>query len=73
MSEDLEYRLRSESLYDVRRHASVIGWRADNFAAMGFSHLEATALAIRRDVDREAVAKLLARGASPDQARRILT
>lgn len=58
-----------DSVYNVdeTREAAIITWRADCFERYGFARYLATALAVRRDVDREYVATLIARGATPTQ------
>lgn len=69
LEEGEEYFLRASGdwpLYDVNSpyDAQVIEWRAECFKRAGLESLDATALAMRRDVDRERVLKLLAAGCS---------
>ena len=70
LGEGEEYVLRApgDLTYDVASpyDAKVIGWRAECFERAGLDALDATALAVRRDVDRERVLKLLAAGCSKD-------
>jgi len=52
-----------ERLYVMAVDMKVIGWRVECFEGRGFDHADALALALRRDVDREEVERLLDRGA----------
>lgn len=74
LSEGEEYALQSaDSLhYDAEVDASVIAWRVECFQEYGFTHADALALAVRRDVDRERVRLMRAAGALPHTIMRIL-
>lgn len=71
-----EYELRADAapLYNVDepREAQIVDWRVRCFERAGFTPLDAGALAVRRDVDRADAEALLAAGATPEQATRIL-
>lgn len=65
-----EYELRAPSdrpTYDYRVDAKIIGWRAECFEARGFGPAVAALLAMRRDVDRVQVERLLDQGATHRQ------
>lgn len=53
-------------LYDVteRQDHGIVSWRVDCFQGRGFDHADALTMALRRDVDRGEVERLLDRGAS---------
>lgn len=63
-----EYELRSpgDPTYNVaeERDARIIEWRTRCFKGLGFTELNAAALAVRRDVDRARVERMLGAGAS---------
>lgn len=69
-----EYELRTEPdrLYDLEHDAKIIDWRVQCFLELGFDVLYAGVLAVRRDVDREEVERLIAAGANPELAVQIL-
>ena len=69
-----EYELRGDAsrTYDVKRDVKIVEWRAKCFREYGFTQLEADALAVRRDVDRELVEDLLSAGATHAQVRAIV-
>lgn len=70
------YELRApaeERVYDAHHDAKLIDWRMLCFLRAGLEHLHASALAIRRDVDREEVERLLNGGATPAQVLEIVT
>lgn len=70
-----EYELRAPDdapLYDAEKDRPLIDWRVGCFEALGFPVAFAIALALRRDVDREQVAGLIRRGATPMQALEIV-
>lgn len=70
-----EYELRSPdvSLYDLHVDAKTVGWRAECFEGRGFSPGAAMMLALRRDVDRAHVERLLDQGATHLQVMELLT
>lgn len=51
--------------YDVHDPAQrkIVKWRDECFSALGFGPTQALALAMRRDVDREAVTRMVRSGA----------
>ena len=69
-----EYDLRGDAsrTYDAERDKKIIDWRASCFVRRGFTKLEADALAIRRDVDRQYVEDLLDAGATHAEVRAIV-
>jgi hypothetical protein len=69
-----EYTLRTDParLYDPEGDGKIVDWRILCFMRLGFESLQASALAVRKDIDREAVARLIGRGATPDQVYAIL-
>jgi hypothetical protein len=70
-----EYELRRPGdarLYDTEVDAKIIAWRAECFVRLGFTPLAARALAMRRDVDREQVERLLKLGATRRQVRTLV-
>lgn len=72
---DEEYELRApseERLYSPEHDAAVIAWRAGCFEALGFAAYVAGALALRRDVDREYVTRLIRGGATHEQVTTIV-
>lgn len=60
--------------YDLAntKDADIVAWRADAFGALGFNFVQASELAMRRDVDRAQVARLIGQGATPDQVCEIV-
>lgn len=74
VGEGEEYELRTDAdrLYDIEADAKVVGWRTDAFKALGFSAFAAAALAVRKDVDREKVQRMVGGGATPLQVAAIL-
>ena len=74
LGEGEEYELRApgERLYMMATDMRVIGWRVECFEARGFEHLDALALALRRDIGREEVDRLRDEGATPKQVMDIL-
>ena len=52
--------------------ARIVMWRLDCFEKLGFTRTAATALAIRRDIERTRVEGLVAQGAFPHQVIGIL-
>lgn len=72
--QDEEYELRGDAplLYDYDLDGKIVGWRLKMFFDLGFDVVNATALALRRDVDRQQVSDLLAAGATPQQVTGIL-
>lgn len=68
-----EYRLHSDArFYSIEADAGIVDWRAECFARMGFSKFQAHTMAIRRDIDREYVEGLLAKGAHHSHVLEIL-
>lgn len=70
-----EYVLRAptaEPLYDPDADAKIVAWRLTSFEDLGFDALYASTLALRRDVDREQVERMIQAGATPDQVREIV-
>lgn len=59
-------------VYDPTSEIGIVQWRLQCFEADGFAPLGASALALRRDVDREMVGRMLAGGASHTQVLAIL-
>lgn len=57
---------------DEPKEQVIVNWRADCFLGAGLDLAHALALAIRRDVDRVVVERLLSRGASSAQVVAIL-
>lgn len=70
--EEYELRPNAMRLYDIRVDAKIVGWRMECFERLGFNSVEAVKLARRRDVDREAVERWRAQGATPEQVLTIL-
>lgn len=50
----------------------LVAWRVLCFLDLGFDELGATALAIRKDVDRDEVQRLVRAGAAPSQVEEIV-
>ncbi len=70
-----EYELRAPGLertYDPEHDAKLIDWRTLSFLSLGFSPVVASVMAIRRDIDRELVERMVRRGATPLQVAAIL-
>lgn len=55
-------------LYDITdpEEGRVVAWRMECFERAGFAQLEASALALRRDVDRAVVERMVEDGAPPE-------
>lgn len=70
--DDYSARSRTARLYDLKHDAEIVSWRNDCFRAAGFDHPDSMALAIRRDIERPEVERLLERGASHLQVALIL-
>lgn len=70
--EEYELRTDPDRLYDLEHDAKIIDWRVMCFLELGFDVLNAGVLAVRRDVDREEVERLINGGATPEQATEIL-
>lgn len=51
-------------LYSPEADAGIVAWRTLCFMRMGFREFHATSLALRRDVDREHVERLVREGCS---------
>lgn len=62
-----ELRPAGDRLYSMASDMRVIGWRVECFEAKGFDHVDALALALRRDVDRVEVERLVDDGATHRQ------
>jgi hypothetical protein len=71
---DEEYELRSPDAmtYDPELDARIVSWRARCFERLGLQPLHVTVLAIRRDVDRHTVERLVDLGADSGQVAGIL-
>lgn len=54
----------SERLFDPEHDAKIIDWRTLAFMKLGFTEFNAVALAVRRDIDREHVERLVREGCS---------
>lgn len=70
-----EYELKASDdvrLYDLEHDAKIIDWRVESFLALGFDVLNAAVLAVRRDIDREEVERLIKAGGSPETVTLIL-
>lgn len=64
------YELRAPTdfpTYDPAVDTKVIDWRMDAFVARGFGLLKARCLAVRRDIDRAQVERMLDQGATHAQ------
>lgn len=63
---DEEYELRPAAMrvYDADADAKIVDWRLRCFVALGFTELDASAMAVRRDVDRDHVERLVKEGCS---------
>lgn len=59
-------------LYDPVADTKIVTWRLDSFERLGFDALEASALSVRRDIDREHVERMLKGGASHAQVMGIV-
>lgn len=61
-------------LYDTTEpyEATLVAWRVDCFEGYGFPHSDAMVMALRKDVDRDYVGRLLKEGATHDEAREIV-
>lgn len=70
--EEYELRPASTRLYSIDVDIKVVGWRVECFEARGMSHVQAMALAIRRDVDRAHVERLLDEGATVEQVMELV-
>ena len=72
-----EYDLRSpdELLYNLEseKDAKIVAWRVRCFERAGMTDLDATILALRRNVDRVDVERALKGGASSSQVRDIFS
>lgn len=63
--EEYELGQVSERVYDPHHDAKIVDWRVVCFLRLGFNNLQATTLAMRRDVDRSEVERLRGRGCAP--------
>jgi hypothetical protein len=72
--EEYELRVADDPVYNVddEREAAIVRWRLDCFERAGMESLAATALAVRRDVDRVSVERMLSAGASASQITAIV-
>jgi hypothetical protein len=62
-----------ERLYSPSGDEKIVDWRLLCFLRLGFSQLDASALAVRRDVDRHFVEhRLIRRGCPPRLAMEVL-
>jgi hypothetical protein len=64
--EEYELRPPGDPVYNVDepKEAQIVGWRTECFERLGFGPTAAVALAVRRDVDRENVKRLVVEGCS---------
>lgn len=60
-------------LYDVGTDLNIVVWRVGCFECAGFDHGDAMILAVRRDVDRDEVERLLTKGATHGQVLALVT
>lgn len=76
LGEGDEYEIRTpdELVYDLSDpvQRKVVGWRVDCFERLGLGVIEASALAVRRDIDRSQVENMLTNGASVNQVLSIV-
>jgi len=59
-------------LYHPDADEKIVAWRTLSFLRLGFSTLDASALAIRKDIDREHVQRLVREGCSAGLILRIV-
>jgi hypothetical protein len=71
--EEYELRAADVRLYDPDADVKIVDWRTDCFVECGFKLGRATVLALRRDVDRQYVERLLKEGATHDEVWDIVT
>jgi hypothetical protein len=62
----------TEPLYDTEHDEKIVDWRCDCFVDRGFLVIQATALAVRRDIDRVLVERLLDQGATHAEVMEIV-
>lgn len=63
----------SGPVYNPAADKQVVDWRLECFTRLGFSQLEASALAVRRDVDHHYVERyFIRRGCPPRLAMEVL-
>jgi hypothetical protein len=70
-----EYELKdpgAHRYYDPEADAAIIDWRTLSFMELGFNAVQSSVLAMRRDVDREYVERLVGAGCTHGTAMRIL-
>lgn len=71
-----EYELRPNDTptynLDNERDAKIVAWRLSCLERAGLPLLDASAIALRRDIDREHVERMLGAGATPTQVRAIV-
>lgn len=73
LGEGEEYELSCDArFYDVAGDAKLVNWRSDTFLRLGFTPFQSHTMAIRRDIDREEVERLLKAGAVHSQIVAIL-
>lgn len=72
--EEYELRACDEPTYNLNdeRESKIVGWRWECFENAGMTNLDAGVLAVRRDVDREQVERMLREGATSTQVRDIV-
>jgi len=68
VGEGEEYELRpvDDLTYDLSdaEQRKIVGWKVDCFERLGFGVVEASAMAVRRDIERERVESMVRKGAS---------
>jgi hypothetical protein len=70
--EEYELGRVSTRLYDPVHDSKIIDWRMLQFIKLGIGELDASALAARRDVDREHVQRLVRGGCSASLVKEIV-
>jgi hypothetical protein len=63
-----------DALYNVEeeRDARIVEWRMHSFHLLGIDELTSSSLAVRRDIDRALVERMVIGGATTDELRAIL-
>jgi hypothetical protein len=68
---DLEHSPRSYNVAE-ERDAKIVDWRASCFEMLGLDELTSAALAVRRDIDRVQVERMVKAGATAEHLRAVL-
>jgi len=73
IGEGEEYELRPSATrrYEISVDAKIVKWRTECFEALGFAMGQAMLLALRRDVDRSDVERMIKAGAKPEHVMAI--